>query len=250
MTARTARAPRTLASLERVIVACRKCPRLIAHCQAIAGIKRRAYQDWVYWGRPVLGVGDPHARVIVVGLAPGAHGSNRTGRMFTGDAAGATLTASLYRTGFASQPTSLARDDGLVFTDLFLTAAARCAPPGNAPTPSEVSRCRPYLVSELTLLPRLRVVVALGHLAHDAFLRAATEAGVRVPQPKPRFAHGAQACLPWGARELMLLDTYHPSQQNTLTGRLTPAMLDVVFRRARRALDAGVSPAPRRREWP
>lgn len=243
----TAHSPRTLASLERVIVACRQCPRLITHCQAVARIKRRAYQDWVYWGRPVPGVGDPRARVLVVGLAPGAHGSNRTGRMFTGDAAGATLTASLYRTGFASQPTSLARDDGLVFTDLFLTAAARCAPPGNSPTPSEVARCRPYLVTELALLPRLCVVVALGQLAHDAFLRAAAEAGVRVPQPKPRFAHGARVRLPWGERQLVLLDTYHPSQQNTLTGRLTPAMLDTVFRRARRAIPAVAPRAARGR---
>ena len=230
--------PRSLTGLKRVVIACRKCPRLIAHCQVIARTRRRAYQDWTYWGRPVPGVGDPAARVLVVGLAPGAHGSNRTGRMFTGDAAGATLTAALYRAGFASQPTSLARDDGLVFTDLYLTAAIRCAPPGNSPTPAEVARCRPYLVAELTMLPRLRVVVALGQLAHEAFLRAAADAGARVSRPKPRFAHGAQARLPWGARDLVLLDSYHPSQQNTLTGRLTPAMLDVIFQRARRLLDA------------
>jgi len=240
------RSPRGLTGLERVVIACRKCPRLIAHCQAVARTRRRAYQDWTYWGRPVPGVGDPAAHVLVVGLAPGAHGSNRTGRMFTGDAAGATLTAALHRTGFASQPTSLARDDGLVFTDLYLTAAIRCAPPNNSPTPSEVARCRPYLVAELTMLPRLRVVVALGRLAHEAFLRAVADAGAVVPRPKPRFGHGAQTHLSWGARELVLLDSYHPSQQNTLTGRLTPAMLDAIFRRARGLLDAAVSGTSRR----
>jgi uracil-DNA glycosylase family 4 len=232
----TALAARSLSGLGRVIVACQRCPRLIAHCRAVARTKRRAYQDWVYWGRPVPGVGDPRARVLVVGLAPGAHGSNRTGRMFTGDAAGATLTRSLHRAGFASQPTSLARDDGLILTDLYITAAIRCAPPDNSPTAAEVTACRRYLIGELALLRRLRVIVALGGLAHDAFLQAAREAGARVPQPKPRFAHGALVRLPWERRELVLLDTYHPSQQNTLTGRLTPAMLDAIFRRARRLL--------------
>jgi uracil-DNA glycosylase family 4 len=232
------RTSRGLAGLEHTIIACRKCPRLIAHCRAVARTRRRAYQDWTYWGRPVPGVGDPAARVLVVGLAPGAHGSNRTGRMFTGDAAGATLTAAMHRAGFASQPTSRSRDDGLALRDLYLTAAVRCAPPDNRPTPTEVARCRPYLVAELRLLPRLRVVVALGQLAHDAFLRAALDAGLRVPQPKPRFAHGAFVHLPWGTREVVLLDSYHPSQQNTATGRLTPAMLERVFRRARTLLDA------------
>jgi uracil-DNA glycosylase family 4 len=242
----SAPAPRDLTALARAIVACRKCPRLIAHCRAVARRRRRAYLDWTYWGRPVPGVGDPGARVLVVGLAPGAHGSNRTGRMFTGDAAGTTLTAALHRTGFASQPTSTSRADGLVFTDLYLTAAIRCAPPGNKPWPSEVARCRPYLVAEIRLLPRLRVVVALGRLAHDAFLRAAIDAGVRVPRPQPRFAHGAQTRLPWGHRALVLLDSYHPSQQNTLTRRLTPAMLEGIFRRARSLLDAGARGATRR----
>lgn len=199
-------------------------------------MKRRAYRDWDYWGKPVPGFGDLDARVLVVGLAPGAHGANRTGRMFTGDGAGATLMTSLHRAGFASRPGSVTRDDGLVLTDLFLTAAARCAPPDNKPTPTEIARCRPYLVAELFLLTRLRVVVALGHLAHDAFLRAAREAGITIPHPRPHFAHGARFRLRWGDRELLLLDTYHPSRQNTHTGRLTPAMLDVVFRRARTSL--------------
>ncbi|MBI3998887.1 MAG: uracil-DNA glycosylase [Armatimonadetes bacterium] len=230
-------APRqTLQGLAATVIACRKCPRLIAHCRAIARVKRRAYQEWEYWGRPVPGFGDPRARVLVVGLAPGAHGANRTGRMFTGDGAGATLMASLHHCGYASQPESVSRDDGLVLTDLYLTAAVRCAPPDNRPLPAEVARCRPYLVAELTLLPRVRVVIALGRLAHEAFLRAAEEAGVIVPRPKAGFAHGAQIRLRWGARTLLLIDTYHPSRQNTQTGRLTPAMLDAVFRRAREAL--------------
>lgn len=234
----SARPSQALAELARAIIACCECPRLIAHCRAVARARRRAYQDWTYWGRPVPGVGDPAARVLVVGLAPGAHGSNRTGRMFTGDAAGATLTQAMHRAGFASQPTSLARGDGLVLTDLYLTAAVRCAPPDNRPTPSEIARCRPYLTAELAQLSRLQVVVALGQLAHDAFLRAATVAGVHVPRPKPRFAHGSCVRLSWGARNLVLLDSYHPSQQNTLTGRLTPAMLGEIFRRARRLLKA------------
>lgn len=233
MTARNASraSQQTLRGLATTITACRLCPRLVAHCQAVARVKRRAYRDWVYWGRPVPGFGDPDARVLVVGLAPGAHGSNRTGRMFTGDGGGATLVTSLYRTGFASQPSSLARDDGLILTDVYLTAAVRCAPPGNKPTVDEIARCRPYLVAELSLLKRVRVVVALGHLAHDAFLRAAHEVGVTIPRPKPQFAHGARVGLRWGDRGLLLLDAYHPSRQNTQTGRLTPRMLDAIFRR-------------------
>jgi len=199
----------------------------------VARVKRRAYREWTYWGRPVPGFGDPRARILVVGLAPGAHGANRTGRMFTGDGAGATLVASLYRTGFATQPTSTSRDDGLALHDLYLTAAVRCAPPDNRPAPEEISNCLSYLVSELRLLRRLRVVVALGSLAHRSFLRAAEEVGIRVPRPLPRFAHGALTSLTWGGRTVVLLDTYHPSRQNTQTGRLNRTMLDAVFRRAR-----------------
>ncbi len=223
----------TLRTLERHIVACRRCPRLIAHCRAVAREKRRAYRDWTYWGRPVPGFGDPRARVLIVGLAPGAHGANRTGRMFTGDGAGATLIAALHRAGFASQPSSVSRDDGLRLSNAYLTAAVRCAPPDNRPTPDEVANCRGYLLEELRLLPHVRVVVALGHLAHDAILRAAEEVGAIIPRPRPRFGHGAEASLRWGVRSLILLDTYHPSRQNTQTGRLTPRMLDVVFDRAR-----------------
>ncbi|MBI3975767.1 MAG: uracil-DNA glycosylase [Armatimonadetes bacterium] len=221
-----------LRALERAVIGCRRCPRLIAHCRAVARTKRRAYRDWEYWGRPVPGFGDPEARVLVVGLAPGAHGANRTGRMFTGDGSGVTLTAALHRAGFASQPTSTSRDDGLTLTDLYLTAAVRCAPPDNRPAPGEIANCRSYLIEELRLLRRVRVVVALGHLAHDAFLRAAATTGIEVPRPAPRFAHGAEAVLRWGRRTLRLLDTYHPSRQNTQTGRLTQEMLDRIFRRA------------------
>ncbi len=232
MTAQTA-STQAWRDLARTIVACRRCPRLVAHCRIVARVKRRAYREWTYWGRPVPGFGDPRARVLVIGLAPGAHGANRTGRMFTGDGAGATLVAALHRAGFASQPTSTARDDGLVLRDLYLTAAVRCAPPDNRPTPREIADCRPYLVAELLLVRRVRVVVALGRLAHAAFLQAGEEAGIRVPNPRPRFAHGAQTHLPWGRRAIALLDTYHPSRQNTQTGRLTPAMLDAIFKRAR-----------------
>lgn len=223
-----------LRALAAAVIRCRRCPRLRAYCAEIARTKRRAYRDWTYWGRPVPGFGDPRARVLVVGLAPGAHGANRTGRMFTGDGAGATLVAALYRTGFGSQPTSLSRDDGLRLRDLYLTAAVRCAPPDNRPAPGEIDNCRSYLLAELRLLSRVRVIVALGQVAHHAVLRAAAAAGVTIPRPTPRFAHGASAHLPWGERPLVLLDTYHPSRQNTQTGRLTPHMLDDVLRRARR----------------
>lgn len=226
----------TLLRLDAEIIACRKCPRLIAHCRAIARTKRRAYRDWDYWGKPVPGFGDPRARVLIVGLAPGAHGANRTGRMFTGDSSGATLFGSLHRAGFASQPESTARDDGLRLTDLYITASIRCAPPDNKPLPVEIANCRPYLVRELQLLTRVRVVVALGRLGHDAFLIAARDARITIPDPRPTFAHGAETALMQGLRRLVLLDAYHPSQQNTQTGRLTPVMLDRIFHRARQLL--------------
>lgn len=214
------------------MIACRRCPRLIGYCRAIARTKRRAYLEWDYWGRPVPGFGDPRARVLVVGLAPGAHGANRTGRMFTGDGAGATLMAALYAAGFASQPTTTSRDDGLILSGLYLTAAVRCAPPDNRPAPEEIANCRSYLIEELRLLRRLRVVVALGRLGHDAFLRAGAAVGIDIPRPLPAFGHGAEATLKWGHRTLRLLDTYHPSRQNTQTGRLTQDMLDRIFVRA------------------
>jgi uracil-DNA glycosylase family 4 len=187
-------------------------------------------RECTYWGRPVPGFGDPRARLLVVGLAPAAHGGNRTGRVFTGDESGNWLYAALHRAGFASQPTSVARDDGLRLDDAFVTAVARCAPPDNRPTPEEIATCRQHLVAELALLDRLRVVVALGRIAHAGFLAAARLRGIPLPRPAPGFGHGAEHAL---GPEVVLLCSYHPSQQNTFTGRLTRAMLDDVFSRAR-----------------
>ncbi len=221
--------------LERRLIRCRLCPRLVAHRERVAREKVARFRDWTYWGRPVPGFGDPDPRVLVVGLAPAAHGGNRTGRIFTGDESGNWLYAALYRAGFASQPTSIARDDGLVLRGVFVTAVVRCAPPMNRPTPTEIATCRRWLLGELGLLPRLRVAVVLGKIAHDGLLAALRARGVEVPRPAPRFAHGAEHRLPSG---LVLLSSYHPSQQNTFTGRLTRPMLDRVFRRAR-ALEDG-----------
>ena len=218
----------------RAVVACTACPRLRAHCLAVARVRRRAFAEQVYWGRPVPGWGDPRARLLVVGLAPAAHGANRTGRMFTGDSSGDWLHEAMHRFGFASRPESVGRDDGLRLADAWVTAAARCAPPGNRPTPAELARCRPFLEAELALLPRLRVVLTLGAVAHEAWLRASGWRE-RLPAPaRPRFAHGAGSVLPDG---IVLLASYHPSRQNTNTGRLTRPMWHAVFRRARRLLD-------------
>jgi uracil-DNA glycosylase family 4 len=195
----------------------------------VARTRRRAYQDEVYWGRPVPGFGDPAARIVLVGLAPGAHGANRTGRMFTGDGSGDFLYAALHRAGLASQPTSRARGDGLALRGAFVTAAARCAPPDNRPVPAELARCAPFLDRELAVLGGARVLVALGAIAWDACLAHLARAGATVPRPRPRFAHGAEARLS-GAP--VLLGSYHPSRQNTQTGRLVPAMLDEVLARA------------------
>ena len=191
------------------------------------------FRDWTYWGRPVPGFGDPAARLLIVGLAPAAHGGNRTGRIFTGDESGNWLYAALQLAGFANQPTSTRRDDGLRLEDAFVSAVARCAPPGNRLTPGEIERCRPYLLRELEALERLRVVVALGGVAHAGFLAAERARGETVPRPAPRFAHLAEHHLASG---LTLLGSYHPSQQNTFTGKLTRPMLDAVFARARRLL--------------
>jgi uracil-DNA glycosylase family 4 len=210
----------------------------------VAHEKVARFRDWTYWGRPVPGFGDAAARVLVVGLAPAAHGGNRTGRVFTGDESGNWLYRALHAAGFANQPTSVARDDGLRLTDAYVTAAARCAPPGNRPTPDELARCQPFLVDELDRLDRLRVVVVLGKIAHDAFLAALAARGDVVPRPRPRFAHGLAHRLPNG---LLLVCSYHPSQQNTFTGRLTRTMLDAVFSQAAAALDDRASTSPRRR---
>jgi len=223
-----------LSVLQQQVVACERCPRLIQYCRQIALRKRRAYLDWEYWGRPVPSFGDPAARVLVIGLAPGAHGSNRTGRMFTGDGSGQFLYRVLHQTGFASQPTAVSRDDGLRLKDLYITAAVRCAPPGNKPSPEEFLNCRPYLERELELLRRVRVVVTLGKLAHDAYLAILRARGALPPRSGFPFAHAAVHRLP--GRLPLLISSYHPSQQNTQTGRLTEAMLRKVFDLARRAV--------------
>ena len=211
--------------LEDEIVACRRCPRLVEWRERVAREKRAAFMDWDYWGRPVPGFGDPEARVYILGLAPAAHGANRTGRVFTGDRSGDWLFASLYRTGFANQPTSVSRDDGLQLTGAFVAAAVRCAPPANKPLPSERDNCLPYAARELELMGDVRVVVCLGAYAWDAACRLFSV------RPKPRFGHGAEHPLDGGPT---LLGCYHPSQQNTFTGVLTEEMTDAVMQRARR----------------
>jgi len=219
-----------LTALHREILSCRACPRLVAWREEVARTKRRAYLGETYWGRPVPGFGDPAARIVLVGLAPGAHGANRTGRMFTGDGSGDFLYAALHRAGLASRAASVARADGLRLRGAFVTNAGRCAPPGNRPTPAELARCAPFLDRELAALGRARVLVALGGIAWDACLGALARAGHPVPRPRPRFGHGAEARLAPGAP--VLLGAYHPSRQNTQTGRLVPAMLDRVLARA------------------
>ena len=223
----------SLARLHRDIVGCTRCARLRTHCQDVAAVKRAAYRDETYWGRPLPGFGDPAARVLVVGLAPGAHGANRTGRMFTGDRSGLFLMTAMHAAGFASIPRSESRRDGLELTDAFITAAVRCAPPDNKPTPEEFEACLPYLEAEWTLLARVTVVVTLGKLAWDATWRVLTGRGQGV-KPRPVFGHAARVQAPAGGP--LVLGAFHPSQQNTFTGRLTPEMLARVFHDARAAL--------------
>jgi uracil-DNA glycosylase family 4 len=222
--------------LERDIVECQRCPRLVAHCREVASVRRRAFRDETYWGRPVPGFGDRKARLLVFGLAPAAHGANRTGRMFTGDRSGAWLYGALHRAGRATQPTADRRDDGLALVETFVSAACRCAPPGNRPDPGELARCSLFLERELELLGEsLRAVLALGRIAWDALIRRAlaTSPG-DVPRPRPAFAHLAETRLPLvpGRPPLHVVGSYHPSQQNTQTGRLTRAMLDAAVARA------------------
>ncbi|MGH7727999.1 MAG: uracil-DNA glycosylase [Vulcanimicrobiaceae bacterium] len=226
-------------AIERRVVACTRCPELRAYGAEVARTKRRAYRGETYWGRPVPAFGDPRARVLVVGLAPGAHGSHRTGRMFTGDASGEWLYRALYRAGFANRPDAIARDDGLVLCDLLITAAARCAPPHNRPTPRELANCRPYLLAEIAALAKLRVVIGLGAIGSEAARRALEADGRRGAERVP-FAHGAEMWFesPGSPRTapIVLLMSYHPSRQNTNTGKLTEAMLDAIFARARALL--------------
>jgi uracil-DNA glycosylase family 4 len=226
----TARSRNAWGTLERTIIDCRLCPRLVAHREEVARVKRRQYRDQEYWGRPLPGFGDRGGALLIVGLAPAAHGGNRTGRLFTGDRSGDFLFEALHATGFANQPTSVHRDDGLALRGAFMSPICRCAPPANTPLPEEILNCRPYLLEELRLLADLRVVVALGSIAMDGFLRAWSAAGRAVPRPRPRFGHAAECALD---ERVTLLCSYHPSQQNTFTGKLTQKMLRDVFRRAR-----------------
>jgi uracil-DNA glycosylase family 4 len=228
---------RKLAALTREIEACRACPRLVAWREESAAKPPKRYAGETYWARPVAGFGDPAARLLLVGLAPAAHGGNRTGRVFTGDSSGDFLFAALHRAGFASQAESVRRGDGLALRDTYVLAPVRCAPPDNRPTPAEFDRCRPFFAREWTLLTRVRVVLALGGLAWASALRVLGEAGAEVPRPAPAFGHGAETALDVSGRgPVALLGSYHVSRQNTNTGRLTPAMFDAVLARATRLL--------------
>jgi uracil-DNA glycosylase family 4 len=219
----------SLGRLEREVTSCVRCPRLVAWREAVAADPPRRYRGQRYWARPIPGFGDPKARVVIVGLAPAANGANRTGRVFTGDRSGDWLYAALHRAGFANQPTSEHARDGLKLTGAYVTAVVRCPPPGNRPTPDERDNCLPYLERELRLLREARVLLALGSFAWDGALRALRALEHEVPRPRPRFGHGAEARV----GPYTLLGTYHPSQQNTFTGKLTEAMLDAVLARAR-----------------
>jgi uracil-DNA glycosylase len=220
-----------LDELNREIVACCRCPRLVEYREKIAREKRRAYWEWEYWGKPVPGFGDPKARVLILGLAPGAHGSNRTGRPFTGDGSGYFMYPVLYRTGFASQPNATHRGDGLQLKDAYITAVVRCAPPANKPAPGEIANCVPYLDRELAGLKQVRVVVCLGRIAFDGYLNYLRRCGVIPAKKGYLFAHGAHYKLPDGK---ILLASYHPSQQNTQTGKLSEKMFQQIFEQAKR----------------
>ncbi len=219
------------------IIDCRRCPRLVQYREEVARSRVRRFRDWKYWGRPVPSFGPLRARLLVIGLAPAAHGGNRTGRIFTGDRSGDWLYRALYNFGFANQPTSTHRGDGLRLIDCYITAAIHCAPPDNKPLPSEFANCRPYLLDELDRLKRVRVVVVLGMVAFKTYFSARKQSGLDNPAPLPPFGHGLTAMLSDGIR---VISSYHPSQQNTQTGKLTEKMFDDVFSKARMALDSGV----------
>jgi uracil-DNA glycosylase family 4 len=224
----------SIKTLNRRVVRCAKCPRLVRWREACAKNPPRRYVGEDYWAKPLPGFGDPKARVLIVGLAPAAHGGNRTGRMFTGDRSGDWLYGALHRAGFASQPTSEQRGDGLELSDCYITAAVHCAPPLNKPTRAEFNRCRPYLVEEFKLMgAQLLAVIVLGKIAFNSFFKACQESGGAMPRPRPRFGHGISVQLPGGP---LLICSYHPSQQNTFTGKLTRPMFDAVFERARAVL--------------
>ena len=226
----------SLRKLGQEVISCSLCPRLVEHREAVARKRRPMYAGWDYWGRPVTGFGDPQARVLILGLAPAAHGANRTGRMFTGDRSGDWLYGTLYKFGFCNSPESRHADDGLSLTDVYVTAAVRCAPPDNKPLPQERSNCLQYLLKEFELLSNVRVVVALGRFAFDAYLALRSEQGGKLVSPRPRFGHGETYSLPDG---ITLICSYHPSQHNTLTGRLTHEMFEAVFNKAKQLLEGG-----------
>jgi uracil-DNA glycosylase family 4 len=218
-----------LDALAAEVVQCRACPRLVAWREQVADDPRASFRGERYWARPIPGFGDPNARVLLLGLAPAAHGGNRTGRVFTGDRSGDFLFAALHRAGYANQPTSVTRDDGLTLHDAYITAAVRCAPPANRPTPAERDACRPFLVRELELLTRLKVVLVLGAFAYEALWSVLRDQGVPLPRRRPAFTHGLEVPL----EPFTIVGSFHPSQQNTFTGKLTPAMLDAVLERGR-----------------
>ncbi len=224
---------KALARLQERIIRCRHCPRLVRWREQVAREKTRRFANWDYWGRPNPSFGDPHAALLLVGLAPAAHGGNRTGRMFTGDRSGDWLYRALYKAGFANQPTSISRDDGLKLTNCYITATCRCAPPLNKLLPSEIRNCRPYLLRELQLLRNVRIIVGLGKIGFDAAASAFLELGWSTLKRKPQFGHGVEYAL---NDRVTLIGSFHPSQQNTFTGRLTEPMFDAIFRRAKELL--------------
>lgn len=224
---------KSIDAIERAVVKCTKCPELRAYCTEVARTKARRYESETYWGKPVPAMGTSDARVMLVGLAPGAHGSNRTGRMFTGDASGDFLFPALYRAGFASQPDARDRNDGLTLHDCIITAAGRCAPPKNKPTPEQLRRCFPYLLEEFDALPRIRVMVALGSIGFDAIVKMLRERAFSTDPARPKFGHGIEFVARKGRREITVIGSYHPSRQNTNTGVLTAPMFDAIFARAK-----------------
>jgi uracil-DNA glycosylase len=228
--------PRSLEQIQRSIIRCTRCPQLREYCAEVARVKKRAYAHETYWGKPVPPFGDPDARVMLVGLAPGAHGSNRTGRPFTGDASGDFLYPALYRAGFASAPNAERSGDGLVLHDCLITSAGRCAPPKNKPTPDELRNCFPYLLEEFDALPNLRVMIGLGSIGFDAILKVLRERGFTLDLQRPKFGHGAEVLATRAKRRIVALASYHPSRQNTNTGVLTAPMFDAIFARAKNLL--------------
>jgi uracil-DNA glycosylase family 4 len=227
---------KALTLLQNTISDCTLCPRLTSYCREVAKEKVKRFKDWEYWGRPIPGFGDPQAQLYVLGLAPAAHGGNRTGRVFTGDRSGDWLYEALYAFGFSNQPESIHLEDGLRLQNCFVAAAVRCAPPANKPTKEEFETCRSFVVQELGLLRHIQVVVALGKIAFDEYLRTCQSMGKALPSPRPKFSHRAEYRLPW---HVTLLASYHPSQQNTFTGTLTRPMFHSVFRRAKNLIEQG-----------